>query len=440
METLFSLLNDWLIRHRHKTFLILGFGLEGQSTYRFLSRYLPESDIYIMDLKPEGAKAFLTEQMDDESTVMEASEYMAIPDEADCIFKSPGIPFKTLPLLKEGIELLSQTDVFLEVLGHKTIGITGTKGKSTTASLAWHLLKEKGLDAALLGNIGLPAFEMFEEEEADWYVFELSSHQLETVGHSPHVAMLLNLFQEHLDHYRSYGGYRDAKLNIGRYQQKGDFFIFDKENEDLAENSRTFEGEAIGIAEATSRGYTYDTVLPGRHNRRNIDAVLLMLEKVGIEVDSALLASIAGFSGLKHRLETVGTWKGITFVNDSISTIPQATIAAIESFDNVETVIFGGMDRGIDYHELVDYLNANQELKLIMLPDTGHKLMDRIENDKRKHRVQNMEEAVEKAYAISSQGTVCLLSPAAASYGFYRNFEERGDDFAYWVQTIGGEQ
>ena len=153
-------------------------------------------------------------------------------DNYDIAIKSPGIPSNSLPSILRQVVITSQTDIFLQCYGSQSIGITGTKGKSTTASLVYHILKNAGLNTLLVGNIGIPPFDCIAEIKPESIVvLELSSHQLEYISHAPHIAILLNIFQEHLDHYHSYLDYQLAKLNIGKYQKPSDYFIYNNDNE-----------------------------------------------------------------------------------------------------------------------------------------------------------------------------------------------------------------
>lgn len=440
MATPSKALQEWIRRHEEAVFLILGFGLEGQSTYQFLRRFFIENKIYVMDQQSQGVEHYFATTLDEQTHIIASNDYLKVPEDVTCVFKSPGIGVMKLEMIPIAL-MTSQTEVFLEILGHKTIGITGTKGKSTTASLIYTLLKAGGKAVSLVGNIGQPALECI-DEDVDWYIYELSSHQLELTRFSPHISVLLNVFEEHLDHYYSYKHYREAKLNIGRFQTSTDCFIVDTDNQEVLTGIDGFHGQIIKIGHWDNYSWqkvltnNLKTQLLGTHNLRNIGCAFAVLSQIGIGIDASILQALEEFKGLKHRLELIGTYKGITFYNDSISTIPEATIAAVKAIGHVDVLFLGGMDRGIDYSELIEFVNANLSMKLILLPDTGHYLAPSIHNDARKFLVKSIEEGVKMTYQIGGEQSICLLSPAAASYGFYKNFEARGDDYRHWV-TLG---
>lgn len=452
-------IRDQLAPHRIG---ILGFGLEGRSTLAFLRDMFPDRTILVADREAEGM-AGLSEDG--------ASGPVQVFSGADCargligcslIFKTPGIPWKNIDHLFLPEQMTSQTDLFLSVLGGRTIGITGTKGKSTTTALVCTALRACGRDAVMVGNIGLPALDAVAADTPDrLYVYELSSHMLETVCHAPHAAIFLNLYEEHLDHYRSFGGYAAAKENILRLQVPGDFAIIGEQifsqvsgigggtqrQLDMTADGAlvlppvTNDGEPVTIPETSFA----NRMLRGMHNLRYLQTALLMVRLCGAaETPDQLrdaIASLNGFEGLPHRLQRIAVAEGISFFDDSISTIPQACIAAVISVGDVDTLIFGGLDRGIDYTPLSDFLSAGPVRNLVALPATGHRMIDQLlktgnlPGSVRTYKAKDMVEAVDIAFQTTRHGYSCLLSPAAASYGYYLNFEERGSHFAGLVRS-----
>ena len=440
---------------------ILGFGLEGRSTLAFLRWLFPDRTLLVAD-RDEAEMSRLSGD--------ESSGLVQVFSGADCarglagcslVFKTPGIPWKNIDPLFRPEQMTSQTDLFLSALGGRTIGITGTKGKSTTTALVCAALRACGRDAVMVGNIGLPALDAVVADTPDrLYVYELSSHMLETVHHAPHAAIFLNLYEEHLDHYRSFEGYAAAKENILRLQGPGDFAIIGDQVysrvSGLGDGMRsrldittegtlmlppaTKDGEPVAIPETAFS----DRTLLGIHNLRYLQTALLMVRLCGAAETPGLLRdaiyALNMFTGLPHRLQLVAAAEGISFYDDSISTIPQACIAAVVSVENVDTLIFGGLDRGIDYTPLSDFLACGPVPNLIALPATGHHMVDllletgNLPDSVRTFKAKDMVEAVDIAFQITRPGHACLLSPAAASYGYYRNFEERGDHFSGLVQ------
>ncbi len=447
-----------------KTVAILGFGMEGQSTLRALSPLLPDISLMVCDRNDALALQYpgALNQGGSYDHLIQwhfGTTYLDSVHLADIIIKSPGIPFRELDSKQLPGEVTSQTELFVRMYREKITGITGTKGKSTTASLLYHLLKHAGKDALLVGNIGVPPFDLMGDiTENTSIVYEMSSHQLEHIKSSPSKAILLNIYQEHLDHYPNYEHYRAAKFNIARWQQAGDILVYNPEipNMDTCLSQVHELVCKISLAKDTDDrnwiatdgdqvvchmpGMSIDTRvdvsqrnLPGIHNLLNIGAAAAMALAAGISPDE-ISGAVRVFNGLAHRLEFVADIHGVRYVNDSISTIPESAMAAIEAFPDTKTIILGGLDRGIDYLPFMQYLANSSVLNMVFMGDAGKRMFD-IANQQaglqHKHvrLVKSLEEAVLWAAKTSSPGDVCLLSPAAASYNEFANFRERGNTF-----------
>ena len=396
-----------------KSILILGFGREGKSTYEFIKKYVKYDSLAIADKNEVKAP----------EKVYFGENYLDAVKGYDVVIKSPGIPFFGM----EGEESIvtSQTELLLKANRVNIVGITGTKGKSTTTTLIYNILNQAGVDCRLIGNIGVPPFSCLEDISDDTLlVCEMSSHQLENVTVSPHISVILNIFEEHLDHYKSYGDYQLAKVNIFRHQSENDIVVYNEEN-GLVKNY--IDKYANGKKLAFPYDYDVETKLIGEHNKKNIMAARLVAKELGVSEDK-IRETVKNFSGLAHRLEFVGEFNGIKYYNDSISTIPEATINAIESIKDVDTVIIGGLDRGIHYDDFATYLMNCNVKNIILAYDTGKRIYSKMSPD-RAILVNDLKEAVDKAKEVTAKGKACLLSPAAASYGFFKNFEERGDKF-----------
>lgn len=402
-----------LNRLRGKRILILGFGREGKSSLAFLKKYLPEAQVAVADKNPmEGVKH-------------SGADYLQAVYDYDIVIKTPGISLKGFDV-KE-VEITSQTDLFLSQFHNQTIGISGTKGKSTTTSLIYHLLKSSGHDAILTGNIGIPCFDIMEQiHEDSIVVYELSAHQLEYVHNSPRVGVLLNVFEEHLDHFGTFERYKHAKFNLLRYMGADDYAV--------VHESLLMETLELGVNNVTLSRMDFDIdeeALPilGPHNLLNAKAALCACAAYGIDVRD-VIPYLYTFKPLEHRLEPVGTFGGVTFVNDSISTIPQAAIAACQTLGKVDFLLLGGFDRDIDYQPLVDFMMDHPVPHLLFTGKAGERMMVMMEKvQTNKARYATMEEAFEYLKSHSKPGDVCLLSPAASSYDQYKNFEERGRKF-----------
>lgn len=396
-----------------KSILILGFGREGKSTYEFIKKYVKYTSLGIADKN----------EIKVPEKVYFGENYLDAVLEYDVVIKSPGIPF--FGIENEKAIITSQTDLILKANRENVIGVTGTKGKSTTTTLIFNILNQAGKDVRLIGNIGVPPLSCLDDINDDTIlVCEMSSHQLENLTVSPHIAVILNIFEEHLDHYNSYEDYQLAKVNVFRYQNSNDVVVYNMENKLVKDYVEKYaKGEKIEFP------YEYDveTALLGEHNKKNVMAARLVAKQFRVDEED-IKQTVKNFSGLAHRLEFVGEFNGVKYYNDSISTIPEATINAIKSIENVNTVIIGGMDRGIHYDEFATYLENSGVENIILAYDTGKRIYEKMNNGKA-ILVKDLEEAVEVAKKVTKKGMACLLSPAAASYGFFKNFEERGERF-----------
>lgn len=412
------IINDIAGMLNGKSILILGFGREGKSTYEFIKKYVKYTSLGIADKS----------EIKVPEKVYFGENYLDAVSEYDVVIKSPGIPF--FGIENENVLITSQTELLLKANRENIIGITGTKGKSTTTTLIFNILNQAGIDVRLIGNIGVPPLSCLEDINDDTIlVCEMSSHQLENLTVSPHIAIILNIFEEHLDHYKSYEDYQLAKVNVFRHQTLDDIVIYNLENELVKDYVERY---AKGKKMAFPYDYDVETALLGEHNKKNIMAARLAVKQFGVNEED-IKRTVKDFSGLAHRLEFVGEFDGVKYYNDSISTIPEATINAINSIKDVNTVIIGGMDRGIHYDDFAMYLGNSDVENIILAYDTGKRIYEKMEND-RAILVKDLEEAVEVAKKVTKKGMACLLSPAAASYGFFKNFEERGDRFKELVK------
>ncbi len=384
-----------------KRILIWGYGREGQSTEQFLKRCCKPANVEIFEGKRDGFNE----------------------DDYDWIVKSPGIVYH-----EANLKYLSQTEIFLEEYRDRVIGITGTKGKSTTSSMLYSVLKEcSGKKVIILGNIGQPCLDYFEEVDEDTLVvFEMSCHQLAHTEVSPHIALFLNFYEEHLDYYVTVDRYFKAKSNIARYQTEGDYFF-------VGDNVPAIETKAQTIFMKRQEEQLFELSVLGEHNIYNAQFVHYIAVKLLGCDEKRVLESMRVFKGLPHRLEHIGDVDGVAFYDDSISTIPEATISAVKSIPEVQTVLIGGMDRGINYDVLIRFIQENSQYQYICMYDSGKRIYDAVGDCFQCRYVPDLELAVEEAKRITNEGRACVLSPAAASYGYFKNFEERGDIYKKYV-------
>jgi len=451
---------------KSKRILILGFGLEGRNTFRFLRKLFPKKVLGIADKNEKVDQSCLAKQKIKLYKLHLGENYLKALKGYDVIIKSPGIPFKIIPR-SELRKLTSQTKIFFENYQDQIVGITGTKGKGTTAAMIYEILKAEGIKAHLIGNIGKPVLNLlprptkwgegeFAElrsslalrfaraDEArlqrpfsarpDVYVYELSSHQLYNLKKSPHIAVFLNLFADHLDYYRNFKEYADAKANITLHQKKDDYLVYnaqDKIVKEIAEKSKAkkvpIKGEYYELNKAAARAVARLFKIPSK-----------IIEK-----------AIKEFKHLPHRLELVGTFERITFYNDASATIPEATMAAVETLGNkVETIILGGSDKNIDFKNLAKKVLESKIKTVILFPITGKRIWKDIVRQKRKETnrkgrvlnhffVNNMKDAVKLAYQHTKADKICLLSTACASFSIFKDYKEKGDLFKKYVVEEG---
>lgn len=429
-----SIINKFKKDLENKKIAIWGLGKEGISTLQFIkNNNISCKEIAVLEQKDaniEGIKKLNSQK--------QLNEY-------DLIFKSPGIVVDKNVV--DTNKLTSQTEEFIKILSKQIIGITGTKGKSTTSSLTYTILKQFFPNTILVGNIGIPCFNAINEtDENTNIIFELSCHQLEFIKYSPHIAVILNLFPEHLDHYKSLKNYINAKLNINKFQKNNDILIYGETckpyiNSKITNNiciSDYINKRTIKTINNKIEILENETNLVGEHNLFNIAVSYYICNEIYNISNENFKEALKKFTGLKHRLEFVTKKEDVLYYDDSISTIGETTIEGIKALKNVNTLILGGMDRNIDYSNLEKFILLQENLEnIILMPDTGkriYKELQTMENNKKCYLVKNLEEAVKKAKKVTKKNTICLLSPAAASYGFFKNFEERGNKFKEYIK------
>ena len=442
---------------KDKKILILGFGKEGESTYKFLRRHFSEKNLFIADknLNLLEQKKELIEDPNLEVSVGE--NYLKGIDEYDLIIKTPGISLKDIDILNFKNKISSQLELFLEFVNVFTIGVTGTKGKSTTSSLLYKVLIDQNKESFLLGNIGEPIFNYIDVvKEGDIVVLELSSHSLEYVKKSPNIAIILDIYEEHLDYYKSFDKYIEAKFNIAKYQKPDDYLIYNYDNENIKNFKFNYKENDYGVSinckpDTKNKVYLENDYiycndkkimninekieLKGIHQINNIMFVIAVCDILKLDINKTI-SSIKYFKPLEHRLEFVGKFEGINYYNDSIATVPEATINNINSINKVNTLIVGGKDRGVNLEELIEFLISSDIENIICLPKTGEYIYKRLKlSSKNIYYTDSLEEAVVIAKKVTKKNTSCLFSPAASSYGYFKNFEERGNLFKKYVKN-----
>ena len=436
---------------------IWGFGREGRSTYRRLRAAFPDKPLTILNDAPLP-DVVAGELAADPVEIVTGPSAVAerLGDTArrlDVIVKSPGIGLYRPGVAAAralGTRITSATNIwFAENPEARTVAVTGTKGKSTTASLAAHLLRHAGRTVALAGNIGTAVLDLPPDAGArdTIVVLELSSYQIADLAHAPTVAVLLNLYPEHIDWHLTTEAYYRDKLRLFR-PGADQLIILNKQDPttrrltaDWPAPIRYFNDPAglhvrdDGVYDGGRRLCAADAVpLPGRHNRLNLCAALAAARACGVEPD-ACLPGLATFRSLPHRLQIVGERDGVTYVDDSISTTPESAMAAVAAFAGRPiTLLLGGYDRRQDYAELSRVLPRAGVVAVVTLPDNGPAVAAAVRavgtTAPPVFEAADLAEAVAIARRWTPPGGVVLLSPAAPSYGRFANFEERGRRFA----------
>jgi UDP-N-acetylmuramoyl-L-alanine---L-glutamate ligase len=432
-----------------------GAGREIRSLRAALERHLPGARLAVIVTDapvPDAERAAFPG-----TRFVRAAEAVDALAPCDVVVRSPGVSIyrdELQTLIGRGIGVTTSTSLWLaEEGGRDVIAVTGTKGKSTTASLTAHLLGAAGRSVHLAGNVGVPAIELLDRPTADHVVLELSSYQIADLATGPRVAVFTNLYREHVDWHRGEAGYRRDKLRLAGLAGV-ELVVANAADAGLAElrasagsRLRTF-GDAAGYhvdERALRRGGAVVAEIdrlpfPGRHNALNLCAALATLEAVGVS-PPPLPQALEGFRMLPHRLETIAVRDGVAWVNDSISTTPESALAALASYpDHRVILIAGGHDREQDYVALGREL-ARRGSVVLGLPATGGRLVETA----RAAGVADAELTADLAAAVAGarervrSGDVVLLSPAAPSFGAYADFEQRGAHFRALVQATAPE-
>ncbi len=425
-----------------KNICILGYGREGQAMALALKKYASGCEITIADkdetVRSENPKHWL----------QVGTGWLKNLEKFDVVVKSPGIPPHELSTCNFQ-HVTSATEIFLDSIknsGATVVGVTGSKGKSTTASLIHHILQSAGKKSFLVGNIGEPAISHIADASSNTiFVQEMSSYQLMDLTSSPQIAVVTSFFPEHLDYHTSLENYLEAKKHITRFQTKNDVVFFNEDSDGAQKIAEESKGTKIPFSRNDAQVTLEDIQLKGAHNLGNIAAAFKVALHLGID-RAAAIAAIKSFKGLPHRLESLGIHNDIEWVNDSISTTPQSAIAALDALgDQVSTIILGGQDRGYDFAPLIERLKTSSVKTVILMPDSGGTIRKKLEEAKVKLVLidaETMEEVVaiakkntEKILTLNPhpQSPIVLLSPAAPSYGHFKNFEDRGEQFQKYV-------
>jgi UDP-N-acetylmuramoylalanine-D-glutamate ligase len=395
----------------NKKILILGLEEEGIDNLFFIKKKIKYKSLGVADISPLKKNDIrIKNHLTDNIKQYFGEEYLSSISKYDVILKSPGIPLHTLPIKKNQI-VTSQSDIFLSNCRSKIIGITGTKGKSTTCVLLNNTLKNAGLKVDLIGNIGRPVLSYLNEDKKnDYFVYELSSFQLQTITKGPKIAVFLNIFKDHLDKHKDFQEYLSSKEKITILQTEKDFLVYNQNDEYVRQIAEKTKAKKISFSDKES-------------------PILKILEILNIE-KKYFDKAIKEFTGLPHRKEYLGEYRGIHFYNDSAATIPEATIKAISEIKNIQTIIVGGSSKGADFSSLIKKITDSKIQNVIVFKDTNKDFQEELKSSgKIIYFASNMEEAVDCCFKNTDSGMVCLLSPGFASFNMFKNHKERGDLF-----------
>jgi UDP-N-acetylmuramoylalanine--D-glutamate ligase len=462
-----------------KKICIVGFGVEGKAALTFLHKY--GANLIVADSKNESSfdvnEITLWREKGVEFYFQSYPELYTF----DYIVRSPGVSPETLTSMDVPVErITSVTQMFFDFCPAPIIGVTGTKGKGTTSSLIYEMLKASGKDAYLGGNIGTPALEFFDNLTSESVVvLELSSFQLLDLGKSPaaansdligakamvgkpHIAVMLMITSEHLDYHNDVYEYVDAKRNIVRFQTADNYAILNRDypasNEsDLYTDAQLYlvsrdneldkgcfvKDNTVVIREENNEKKVIDTqdiLLPGKHNWENVCAAVMAAHLAGVDIKT-IATILKTFKGLEHRLELVKTVKGVRYYDDSFSTTPETALAAIEAFEDPKILILGGSSKNSDFTELGKIISSTESIKAIIGVGEEWKRMKAqfpISNFQFPiiEECKNMEEIVQKASEVAELGDVVILSPACASFDIFKDYKDRGNQFKNAVNSL----
>jgi UDP-N-acetylmuramoylalanine--D-glutamate ligase len=461
---------------KNKRVTVFGLGLNGGgvATVKFLAKW-GAKEIIVTDIKKRAELASSLESLKGYKNITYVLGQHRPEDftRVDMVVMNPGIPWTNEYVklaLARNIPVEMDASLFFQLCSRPIIGVTGTKGKTTTSTLLAEMLRTAGYPVVRAGISQVPVLDVLDEVKArSVVVFELSSWRLSSLGRirkSPHVAILTNLFPDHLNYYKNFEAYKNDKKFIFAFQEKQDWLVFNAEDENVRSmvvdakartipfSQESFEGNSgvfvrddtvfavIGDKEMRIVALA-DISLRGRHNRSNILAAAGGALAYGADVQS-IRKTLLNFTGVPHRLELVREYEGVKYYNDTAATVPEAAISALSSFDEPVVLIAGGSNKGLDFSAFGEAIAAKPKEVIFLKGEATEKLLKSIRKhlpEEKKDRewtvVDSMEVAVCEASRLAQAGDVVLLSPGAASFGLFRNEFDRGEQFRKAVKNLG---
>lgn len=396
---------------------ILGFGKEGKAVFKYLKQN-GVKNITILDKKINPA-------------------YLKHLKDFDIIYRSPGIYFGRREIqeaIKAGIEVSGCTELFFQNKKGLVIGVTGTKGKGTTSTLIYQMLKTSGKDVYLAGNIGKPAVEILPKlKKNSITVLELSSFQLQDLRYSPEIAVVLNIFQDHMDVHRTFKEYVDAKSNITKYQKRGDKVFYAADNKYSRDIAKLSQGKLIPIDHSKFKIFSSpDLKTLGNHNFKNAVTASMVVMSLGV-LQKTIKKVAKQYKGLPHHLTLEGMIRGIKIYNDSSSTNPNTTAAAILAFSGDNVLIMGGSDKGLDYKPTTQALKKSPMRLVVLMGKNKRKIAKAVKGNKYVF-AKSLKEALQIAIKNSKKGGSIIFSPGSASFDMFLDYNDRGEKFAGLVK------
>lgn len=426
--------------YKSKKVAVLGLGIEGRDAVSYLLSI--GAIVTLFDKKNESDLDFSGVDKNRIQIICGENYLDNGLNNFDFVVRSPGI-YRYIPQIveaeKNAVIITSSTKIFFEKCPGKIIGVTGTKGKGTTSTLIYEIMKSAGFSVYLSGNIGKPYLELLPKlNKNSWVIMEMSSFQLIDLDISPHIAVVLNITEDHLDWHKDKEEYINAKKNINSHQTTSDYMVVNYDYEISKNFDKNGSANLIGFSKSSlDTKFKENLLLRGEHNLENVAASVSVAKILKID-DPIILKVLATFKGLEHRLELVGEVNGTTFYNDSFATGPQSTVAAIRSFSEPETLIIGGSDKGLDYSELRNEIEKRENLiNVITIGAIGQDIVKGVENKNIINLgTSSMNRIIEVALEVTPKGGVVILSPAAASFDMFLNYKERGNKFKESVKKL----
>lgn len=429
---------------------ILGYGVEGKSAAAYWQT--AGHQITICDADPHC-------EVPSGVAAQTGPNYLHNLDQFDLIVRSPGIKPSAITQANPDLaiaKITTATNEFLSECPANVIGVTGTKGKGTTSTLISKILEAAGHRVHLGGNIGTAALDLLPQiEPEDWVVLELSSFQLMDARYSPHVAVMLMIAPDHQDWHPDMAEYLTAKQQIFAHQEQGDRAVFNACNlyslqsglgapgDQLPYNDPAgawTDGETVKVAD-TPICSVADIALPGRHNCDNVCAAVAATWPI-IQDAAPIKEAIRAFTGLEHRLERVAEVNGVTYINDSYSTNPETSIAAIQAYKEPKVIILGGSSKGSSFSHLADTISHQNVRAAILIGETSPQIKQALEKVGYRNILLgtgDMESIVALTSKAAEAGDVVILSPACASFGLFKSYKDRGNQFRDAVNQLAQE-